>query len=74
MTHEVNCLVEQFHSGYGMDLELAVGIDGGAVTVRGGGLALWGPRQMLEARLDRAGLRYEVRMPGGVFVIHPSTA
>lgn len=72
VTHEADRLVEEFHSRYGMDLTLVVIIDRGVVRVDGDCLALWGPRQMLEARLDRAGLRFETRMPGGTVIVHPA--
>jgi carbohydrate-binding DOMON domain-containing protein len=74
VSYEVTRLVGEYQ-GYGMDLNLTVSVDQTAatVTVRGEGLAAWGPRQMLEARLNRAGLHCQVLMPDATFVIHPST-
>ena len=74
VSYEVTRLTGEFQ-GYGMELNLAVSIDqdAGTVVVVGDGLAMWGPRQKLEARLDRAGLRCQVHMPGGTVVVYPST-
>lgn len=49
-----------------LDLEARV------VVVRGAGLKAWGPRTMLEARLDRCGLTHETHAPDMYLVIHPS--
>lgn len=74
ISHEVSRLTAEYHLKYGMELDLAVSIDGaaGTVCVRGQALASWGPRQMLSARLDRAGLRHDTFVQSRTVVIYPS--
>ena len=47
-------------------------VQSGTVVVEGAGLKSWGPRQMLEGRLHRCGIRYEVHMPDVRIVVYPT--
>ncbi|MBS2531586.1 hypothetical protein KGQ20_02245 [Catenulispora sp. NF23] len=75
VSHEIIRLIGEYLD-YGMELDIAVKVDqsAGTVIVRGESLRrVWGVRQMFEARLSRAGLRFEVEMPSATFVVYPST-
>ncbi len=57
----------------GLDVRIgAVRVQSGTVIVEGDGLKSWGPRQMLEGRLHRCGIRYEVHVPDVRIVVYPN--
>jgi hypothetical protein len=50
----------------------AVRVQSGTVIVEGDGLKSWGPRQMLESRLHRCGIHYDVHAPDMRIVVYPN--
>ena len=65
--------VQRLEEELGVELgEVRLDVGSRTVLVEGVGLRSWGPRTMLEARLSRCGLRFDVHVPNVYIVIYPA--